>query len=1194
MKQSLLIMFIGLMFFQFMQAHDDADLSGPVLPFIENKGQLPEQVLYQVPLGAGALYLEQDRWVYQIVTRPHTHGQKRKANWKDEVKAHVFNMWFEGANMSAPVSASYPRPDYINYFRGNDPSKWVSHVQQYAMVEYGDIYSCIDLSVYSKNHHLKYDLIVRPGGDPSEISLKFEGMDQLQLLEGDLVIDLATGQLRELAPYTYQLIDGKEIEVPSHFVLDGDRVTFAFPEGYDQNQELIIDPTLVFSSFVGSTADSWGFTATYDVDGHLYGGSLVFGNGYPTNVGAFTPYDDSFNFGDTDMGITKFTPDGSSLVYSTYIGGSGTDVPQSLVVNNKGELVIFGSTGSNDYPITANAPGTFFNGGPSVDGSLGTFPNGSDIAITVLAQDGGSLVGSTFFGGSDTDGLNQPSNENTLEFNYGDVARGEVFVDENDNIYIGSSTISNDIQGSFGPASFQSSSQGQQDGLIAKFNEDLSNIDWWSYIGGSEEDATYSVKVNSAGIVYACGGTESDNFPVGSGLNTNFQGGSTDGYVVAIANDGSAILNGTYVGTSEYDQAFIVEIDREDEDIYIVGQSLGEYPVVGDVFSNVNGKQFLHQLTPDLSSTVVSTVFGANNEINISPTALMVDECGRVYVSGWGGATNYQGSTTGLPVTPDAFQSTTDGSDFYFIVFLRDLEDQFFGSFFGGGQGATGAEHVDGGTSRFSPDGTIYQAVCAGCGGNDLFPTTGGAWSQNNQSINCNLGVIKYDIEPPLIEIDLNNVNGGCSNNETFLNVAQEADAYFWDLGDNNTATGNPVNHIYSQPGIYNVTVIAIDSATCNISDTTTAQVTVLGSDLLDFEVFPPESCSNKEVVIVNNSLANIGADIDQYQFQWNMGNGTIIPFAPYADQFIFDYGGGGTYQITLQAQGPSEACLSDVVLEVTVPTDEGTVMISAVYNCDPNTAVATIIYSVSGGLPELNPQNEFYVLTGDVTDDQYPYDPNGVFLIEVADNSSYSLTATDAAGCTDSVSGNPAPCTKTAIELLNFEGEKKNWGNLISWSTASEFENDHFILEVSTNGTDFQELAKVEAVGNSNTEIYYQYRDTELRTKAYYRLIAIDIHNNAEKSQVIFISRTENQNFEIATGPNPFVDYIDVSIVGNTDKLVTVQLIGLNGKIVKQELLSDLSIKNRINNLRTLGAGIYFLRVITKKGDFNQKLIKY
>lgn len=1184
-----------------MQAHDDADLSGPVLPFIENKGQLPEQVLYQVPLGGGALYLEQDRWVYQIIKRPHTHGQEKKPNWQDDVKGHVFNMWFENANMSASVSASYPRQDYINYFQGNDPAKWASHVKQYAMVEYSDIYSCIDLSVYSKNHNLKYDLVVRPGGDPADISLQFEGMNQLQIVNGDLVIDLATGQLRELAPYAYTIVDGIETEVPCQFVLENNRVSFAFPEGYDESQELIIDPTLVFSSYVGSTADSWGFTATYDVAGHLYGGSLVFANGYPTTVGEFAPYDDSFNGGNTDMGITKFSPDGSTLVYTTYLGGSGPDVPQSLIVNNKDELVVFGTTGSNDFPVTATAAGNVFNGGPSISPPLSTFANGSDIAITVLAQDGGNLVGSSFFGGSGNDGLNQPSAETTLEFNYGDIARGEVFVDDADNIYIGSSTLSNDIQGTFGSASFQSSSQGQQDGLLAKFNEDLSNVEWWSYLGGTEEDAIYSVKVNSSGIIYACGGTESDNFPATiSGLNSNYQGGSTDGYVVSIASDGSSILNGTYLGTGSYDQAYFVEIDREDEDIYIVGQSLGEYPVEGNVYSNENGRQFLHQLTPDLGSTVVSTVFGANGEINISPTALMVDECGRVYVSGWGGSTNSfhnatVGTTIGLPVTSDAFQSNSDGSDFYFIVFLRDLEDLFFGSFYGGSQGATGAEHVDGGTSRFSPDGTIYQAVCAGCGGNNLFPTTDGAWSEQNLAVNCNLGVIKYDIEPPLIEIDLNSIDGGCSNEETLLMVSQQANTYLWDLGDNTTATGNPVTHIYSEPGVYEVTVIAIDSLTCNIADTTTAQVTVIGSDLLDFEVFPPQACTNKEVVVMNNSLANIGAaEIDQYQFQWDMGNGVIIPFAPYVDQFTFDYEEGGDYQITLQAQGPPEACLTDLVLDVSVPTDEGDVMITAIYDCDSNTGVASIIYIVSGGLPQANPQNEFYTLTGDVTDDQYPYDPDGVFIIELSENSTYSLTATDASGCSDAVAGNPAPCTKTAIELLNFDGEKKAWGNLLNWSTASEFENDYFVLEVSTNGIEFEELARVEAKGNSNTANQYEYRDSELRTDAYYRLITFDTQGNSEKSKVIFIGRSENQSSEIIVEPNPFNDYIDVSLLDISDADVTIQLIALNGALVKQEVIADPSQRNRINDLSQLESGIYFLRIITTESEFNQKLVKY
>lgn len=1065
-------MFLTLSFLlgaQYTYAHDDADLSNPALPFIENKGQNPEQVLYDAPFGQGRLFLEQNRWVYQVISRPHRHGYSDPSfDYKKDAKGHTFRMWFEGANMKAPVSGSFPREDYVNYFRGNDPTKWASYVKQYTMVEYEDMYSCIDMSVYSKNNNLKYDFIVRPGGDPQDIDLRFEGMNALSLVNGELVIALATGELKELQPYAYHLVDGEEVEVDCRFVLKDDRVSFEFPLGFDETKELIIDPTVVFASYVGSTADSWGFTATYDIFGHLYGGSLVFNSGYPTTVGEFDPYDSSFNGGDTDWGISKFSPDGSSLIFSTYVGGSQPDVPQSLIVNNKGELVILGTTGSTNFPIPFTGAGSIFNGGPSINvvNMLSDFSNGTDIALIVLAEDGGSIVGGSFFGGSGTDGFNQPPNGpfpggQSLQYNYGDIARGEVIIDEQDNIYIGSSTLSSDIQNAYGTASLQTTNEGGQDGVLAKFSPDLSTLDWWTYIGGEDDDAVYSIKVNSGGRVYACGGTESEDFPVGNGgIWDDYQGGSTDGYVVSLNNSGTSIVDGTFLGTGEYDQAYFVEIDRQDEDIYIVGQCRGSYPVIGNVYSNSGGKQFVHQLTPDLSATIVSTVFGANNEINISPTALMVDECGRVYVSGWGGSTNLSynnqvGTTNGLPVTPDATKANTDGSDFYFIVFLSDLEQLYFGSFYGGSQGAVGAEHVDGGTSRFSPDGVIYQAVCAGCGGNSLFPTTSGSWSENNQSFNCNLGVIKYDIEPPLIDLDLTNIIVTCSDEETIFTVDEDADDFLWDFGDGNEGSGNPVSHIYDNPGEYLVEVIGIDSSTCNITDTASAEVTVLLTQNLQYDVVVPGACVPPIITVTNLASDVIGPDWTGYDFSFTLGDGTVIDDMD--EGFSYEYSGPGTYVLAMYTEGPPDVC---------IPPDFATIVIPENYDV---LAAASVDDTICTEIGEVfiaeSPAQEYIWDFGDGNDGTgspvtHIYDTPGNYVVELISIDSLSCNKSDTTTLNVTVDESPdlafdalEPPTCVPMELITTNVSTVA-GNIADYTFSWDFGDGTVIESFEPNHT--------------------------------------------------------------------------------------------------------------------------------------------
>src|SRR5665213_1861309 len=221
-----------------------------------------------------------------------------------------------------------------------------------------------------------------------------------------------------------------------------------------------------------------------------------------------------------------------------------------------------------------------------------------------------------------------------------------------------------------------------------------------------------------------------------------------DGYVSHLNAAGSSLLQSSYIGTSGYDQAYFVQLDQS-SNVYLFGQTAGAYPVTGGVYSNPNGGQFIHKLNPTLSATIYSTVFGSGgNTPNISPAAFLVDTCENVYTSGWGGQCipyGSTGTTFGMPVTANAFQQTTDGCDFYFFVLKKNAASLWYASFFGGVGGSD--EHVDGGTSRFDKRGVIYQSVCAGCGGTNNFPTTVGAWSQTNNSFNCNNAVIKLDFQ---------------------------------------------------------------------------------------------------------------------------------------------------------------------------------------------------------------------------------------------------------------------------------------------------------------------------------------------------------------------------------------------------------------------------------------------------------------
>lgn len=809
------------------------------LYFIENKGQLPSQVHYSVEMNMARLYLEQGRLRYwlmnpndiEVIHESHHAGTPLE---NLSLHCHAININFLGANNDAQAQATCMADRYYNYYIGNDPSKWASHVNLFAEAGYDNLYTGIDMRLYGIDGSMKYDFIVQPGANPNQIQLEYEGADQVALNNGNLQTNTSVNTITEQQPYAYQIINGQTVAVPCWFALEGNIVSFVFPEGYDSSKELIIDPFIVFSTYTGSTTDNWGFTATYDDEGHMYaGGAVFFGNGYPTTTGAFQIQfagGENLSYGPTDIGITKYTPDGSNLVYSTYIGGGlGNEIPQSLIVNPAGELIIYGSTASADYPTTAGALDATFNGGTSMTVNSISFNEGTDAIISKLNADGTALVGSTYLGGLGNDGMLFPFSP--LKHNYADEGRGEVMIDQQGHIYLATSTNSPDYPATENAFNFMP--LGGQDACIVKLSSDLTELLWGAYLGGSGDDAAFSVKVDNQGTVYVAGGTSSSDFMTTAGtIHPTYNGGTVDGFIAKISSDGTTLMASTYLGTNGYDQAYFLDIDTEAAYVYAMGQSDGDYPIVGGAYNNPNSGLFIHKMNNDLTGTIFSTVIGNGNGFpNISPTAFQVDVCSQIYISGWGGSLSgaVGSGTAGLPITPDAYQSTTDGNDFYFCILGDDGSFLSYATFFGAPSGT--GEHVDGGTSRFDKKAIIYQAVCAGCGGSDLFPTTPGAWSNTNNSTNCNLGSIKFNFEVAPVTADFSVPPAGCPPfTANFTNFSINAENYTW-LINGQTFTTEDATYTFDQAGQYDISLIASKLGTCNGSDTISHSITILSPD---------------------------------------------------------------------------------------------------------------------------------------------------------------------------------------------------------------------------------------------------------------------------------------------------------------------------------------------------------------------------
>ncbi|MBW3127364.1 gliding motility-associated C-terminal domain-containing protein [Hymenobacter profundi] len=715
------------------------------LEFVENRGQWNDQAAFAAELPAGRLFLSPTRFTYAFVDPAalRAHHDHVAAEITDQVRAHAYSVEFVGANPDAVLQGEEPTAGQRNYFLGNQEERWASAAQGYHTVRYDKLYPGIGMRLYENSRQLlEYDFTVQPGAQPEQISLRYDGA-QLRLDHGNLVITTSVGHVTEQAPQAWQERNGRRVAVPVAFVLTGNTLTFQLGK-YDHRLPLVIDPTLEFSSFTGSTADNWGFTATYDAQSNMYSGGTVFALGFPVSRGA---YSTSWS-GNTDIGIIKYNTKASGTatrLYATYIGGSGAEVPQSLVVNPQGELVILGSTSSGNYPTSAGAYDRTYNGGTTFTPDPGLdYPGGSDIIISKLSANGSALLASTYLGSSANDGILERIGDDLVQ-NYGDQFRGDVTTDAEGNVYLASSTTGNN----FPATGFQRRMGGGiSDAVICKFSADLHTLAWSTYLGGAGNDAAYSIQVDKAHEVFICGGTVSSNLPGTTGSYRPTRQGGIDGFAARISADGATLEHLTYLGTSATDQAYFLQLDG-DENVYILGQTRGRMTATAGVYGVPNGHQFVQKLDHNLTRSEYISTFGSGAaDPNISPTAFLVDECERIYISGWGGNTNYSGNTYSLPTTANAIQKETDGSDFYLAQFTPGMVRLEYATFFGG-TGRSG-EHVDGGTSRFDKRGVVYQAVCGGCGGNSSFPIPPGAstYSSTNRSSNCNNAAFKIDFLP--------------------------------------------------------------------------------------------------------------------------------------------------------------------------------------------------------------------------------------------------------------------------------------------------------------------------------------------------------------------------------------------------------------------------------------------------------------
>lgn len=840
--------------------------------FIENKGQWPQEVLFRSDIPGGYVFVKKtglEYFFYDTEVAHQVHagisddGHIRKS--LSDIRTEVVSFDFINVYRPRPESLKRQKQAY-NFFYGSDETEWVSDARAYEEVWLKDIYKGIDFRLYSLGEALKYEYLVHPKGNPSDIKLKYKGQEEISLSNGDLKFKTKVNAFREFAPFTYQNSGTNKIAISSQFLLEKESLSFEI-EDYDTSLDLIIDPELVFSTYSGSTSDNWSHTATFDDTGNLYAGGTVFGPEFPVTDGSFQTLSDGTRNDvrnlNTDIVIMKYSPDGQELLYATFLGGSQSEVPHSLICNSKGELVIFGTTSSTNYPVTSTAFQRDFKAGKSLVSRAPittgiSFELGTDIFISVLSSDGSSLKGSTYMGGSENDGLHDFRNFEIT--NYGDEFRGEVYVGPEDDIYVASITESMD----FPTTGTTESLKGIHDAVVFQLNSSVSKLIWSTYLGGGSYDAGYGIRVTDSREVFILGTTKSkdlDTTPLA--YERELLGGS-DAFIAKYKNGIKQSL--TYMGTDEDDIGSLLDLD-EAGNVYVFGLTLGDYPIKGSVYQNPRSGQFIHSLNSNLSETRFSTVFGSSRAVgmvDLVPTAFLVNSCGNIYVAGWGGRVNQNrgynrySTTSGLPVSADAYKPETSGSNFYFAIFEAEARSFLYGTYFGS-QAPTDpdeerGDHLDGGTCRFDKNGIIYHSACVCRSGSFIgFPTLN-SFESNHNSSNCNMAAFKFDIDALDADFDIlanEKVNPEvvCVGTDISLkNKSKGGRTYQWTLEGDILSRLTDLDFAFDSAGDYTLKLEAYNSNTCAKSDSTFRKIRVI-----PFEVTTnPDTavCSGDEVLL--------------------------------------------------------------------------------------------------------------------------------------------------------------------------------------------------------------------------------------------------------------------------------------------------------------------------------------------------------
>ncbi|MCX6564192.1 MAG: SBBP repeat-containing protein [Candidatus Aminicenantes bacterium] len=591
--------------------HAFSDFGKTPLYFVPNRGQADARALFYAKTPAYTLWIAPEGIVFDSTRRREKAGPLPSGQTYER---DVSRIRFLQANPSPEVIGLEPTEYRVNYFVGKETGKWRPDIRTSAAVLYKDIYPDIDLKIYGVENRVEYDWLVGPGGTAEEIRFVYQNVETTRLdRDGNLVVRTKFGELTHQKPVGYQDIGGERVDVQAKFKrIEGQTYGFEV-ESYDRRYPLTIDPVvLVYSSYLGGSDRD----ESYDIAVDNLGSAYVVGATVSPDFPVKNAYDSIWNT-NVDIFITKFSASGQTLVYSTFLGGNGSDNGRSIAVDAGGAAYVTGYTFySPDFPVL-NAYDPTLNGA-------------EDAFVTKLSPAGNALLYSTFLGGAAYDsGLG-------------------IAVDRSGSAYVIGTTRSSDFPVLNG---YDSTLHGQtSDVFITKFSPTGNSLEYSTFLGGSESDMGSGIAVDADNAAYVIGTTYSADFPMQNPYNRTIGGGYQlmgyymyDAFVAKLDPSGRSLIFSTFLGGTRSDMGVAIAVDNA-RSVYVTGDTnSSDFPMADAFDPTWNGHYvghggytsdvFVTKFSPSGNAIVYSTYLGGAESSN-DVTDIAVDGAGAALVTG--------------------------------------------------------------------------------------------------------------------------------------------------------------------------------------------------------------------------------------------------------------------------------------------------------------------------------------------------------------------------------------------------------------------------------------------------------------------------------------------------------------------------------------------------------------------------------